>query len=67
MTVKLPGIAYRFPAGHSIRLVIAGSDSAYSLPNPGVSVTVGTSSSHPGVLSLPVATAGSFTDLKVTE
>lgn len=67
VTVKLPGIAYRFPAGHRVRLVIAGSDSAYSLPNPDVSVTVGTSSSHPGTLRLPVASTGSYTDLKVTE
>ncbi|MEP9362361.1 alpha/beta fold hydrolase [Nocardioides sp. CN2-186] len=67
VTVKLPGIAYRFPAGHTIRLVIAGSDSAYSLPNPDVSVTIGAPGDHPGVLSLPVASTGSFTDLKVTE
>ena len=46
--------------------MIAGSDSAYSLPNPDVSVTVGTDG-DPGTLSLPVAAADSFTDLKVTE
>jgi predicted acyl esterase len=64
--VRLPGIAHRFPAGHRIRLVIAGSDSAYSLPNPHVPVTVSTHTKNPGVLRLPVAGRGSYGPLKVT-
>jgi predicted acyl esterase len=66
LTVRLPGIAYRFPAGHRIRLVIAGSDSAYSLPNPDVPVTVSTLARNPGVLNLPVAQPGSYGRLKLT-
>jgi putative CocE/NonD family hydrolase len=66
VTVRLPGIAYRFPAGHRIRLVIAGSDSAYSLPNPDVAVSVSTNAANPGVLDLPVAGAGSYGPLKTT-
>jgi predicted acyl esterase len=66
LTVRLPGIAYRFPAGHRIRLVIAGSDSAYSLPNPTVAVTVSTTAANPGVLDLPVAQPGSYGPLKLT-
>ena len=64
--MRLPGIAYRFGAGHRIRLVIAGSDSAYSLPNPDVPVTVTTTAGNPGVLDLPVAKPGSYGPLKVT-
>jgi predicted acyl esterase len=66
ITVRLPGIAYRFPAGHRIRLVIAGSDSAYALPNPDVPVTVRTTAGNPGVLDLPIAKPGSYGPLKVT-
>ncbi len=67
VTVRLPGIAHRFPAGHRIRLVIAGSDTAYALPNPGVAVTVHTDATSPGLsgeLDLPVAGAGSYTPLR---
>ncbi|MFZ2012612.1 MAG: alpha/beta fold hydrolase [Nocardioides sp.] len=64
VTVSLPGIAHRFPAGHRIRLVLAGSDSSYALPNPAVGVTVTTDSADPGVLDLPVAAAGSYRPLR---
>lgn len=64
VTVSLPGIVHRFPAGHRIRLVIAGSDSSYYLPNPAVAVTVTTDSADPGVLDLPVAGAGSYSPLR---
>ncbi len=64
MTVSLPGIAHRSPAGHRIRLVVAGSDSSCALPNPGVGVTVTTDSADPGVLDLPVAAAGSYSPLR---
>ena len=45
--------------------MIAGSDSAYSLPNPAVAVTVSTSAANPGVLDLPVAKPGSYGPLKL--
>jgi len=64
VTVALPGIVHRFPAGDRIRLVVAGSDTAYALPNPDVAVTVSTSTAHPGVLDLPVATAADYTGLR---
>jgi predicted acyl esterase len=64
VTVSLPGIAHRFPAGHRIRLVVAGSDNSYALPNPAVGVTVTTDSADPGVLDLPVAAAGSYQPLR---
>jgi hypothetical protein len=64
VTVELPGIAHRFPAGDRIRLVIAGSDSAYALPNPGVAVRVSTTAADPGVLDLPVAGPGSYSPLR---
>ena len=64
VTVALPGIVHRFPAGHRIRLVVAGSDSAYALPDPGVAVTVSTTAADPGVLDLPVAGSGSYGPLR---
>lgn len=60
VTVQLPGIAHRFVRGDRIRLVIAGSDSAYFLPNPDTPVTVRTDTVSPGVLDLPVAGPGSY-------
>jgi ABC-2 type transport system ATP-binding protein len=60
VTVQLPGIAHRFAKGDRIRLVVAGSDSAYFLPNPDTSVTVSTDASSPGVLDLPVAGPDSY-------
>ncbi|WP_392673886.1 CocE/NonD family hydrolase [Streptomyces sp. LN785] len=53
-TVQLPGIVHRYEAGHRLRFVIAGSDSAY-LGNRGIKpVTVVSSPEDTGVLQLPV-------------
>ncbi|MEU1126510.1 CocE/NonD family hydrolase [Streptomyces sp. NPDC005899] len=53
-TVELPGIVHRFEAGHRLRFVIAGSDTAY-FGNRGVKpVTVVSSPGDTGVLELPV-------------
>jgi len=52
-TVTLPGIAYRFAAGHSIRLTVAGGSTNYRgglTANP-VTITTGSSGQ---VLTLPV-------------
>jgi len=60
--VTLPGIVHEFPAGDRIALVIAGSDSAYSLASPGTSVTMTSS----GQLTLPVAGANAYGPLADT-
>jgi len=60
VSVDLPGIVHRFPAGDRIALVIAGGDMAYrgnDVPGP---VTVTTSAADPGVLQLPVASPSSY-------
>jgi len=57
LQVELPGVAQRFAAGHRIRLVVAGGDSAYannSTPQP---VTILTSRQDPGTLTLPLASS----------
>jgi len=53
-TVELPGIVHRYEAGHRLRFVIAGSDTAY-FGNRGVKpVTVVSAPQDTGVLELPV-------------
>jgi predicted acyl esterase len=53
VTVTLPAIA-RFPVGHRVRLVVAGSDGAYrGAPGP-AAVSVTTDPAAPGTLTLPV-------------
>jgi ABC-2 type transport system ATP-binding protein len=59
--VTLPGIVHQFPAGDSLKLIIAASDAAYRGTTIPVTVSVSTSPSHPGVLTLPVAKSGSYT------
>ena len=56
ITIQLPGIVYRFAKGHEIRLVIGTSDAVYRGNNVSGTVTVNTSPSDPGVLSLPIVT-----------
>ncbi|MFD6422625.1 CocE/NonD family hydrolase [Streptomyces sp. NPDC060198] len=53
-TVRLPGIVHRFAAGHRVRLVIAGSDTAYYGNKGAKPVTVAASPGDTGVLELPV-------------
>jgi len=60
VVVTLPGIVHRFAAGDRIALVIAGGDASYRgnlLPEP---VTISTAAADPGVLTLPVASPGSY-------
>jgi hypothetical protein len=61
-TVTLPGIAHEFPAGDRIALVIAGSDSSYSLASPDISVSM----TGAGQLDLPVTGSGSYGPLADT-
>jgi ABC-2 type transport system ATP-binding protein len=64
VTVTLPGIAHRFQAGDRIALVVAGSDAAYRGNTLSTDVSIGTSAASPGVLTLPVASAGSYGPLQ---
>ncbi|MEU1485407.1 CocE/NonD family hydrolase [Streptomyces sp. NPDC005752] len=53
-TVELPGVVHRYEAGHRLRFVVAGSDTAY-FGNRGVKpVTVVSAPGDTGVLELPV-------------
>jgi predicted acyl esterase len=64
VTVTLPGIVHRFPAGDRVALIVAGSDAAYRGETFSQPVTISTAPGQPGVLTLPVAAAGSFTSLR---
>lgn len=55
ITIQLPGIVHRFPKGDEIRLVISTSDETFRGNNSAGPVTVTTSPSVPGVLSIPIA------------
>jgi len=60
VTVRLPAVVQRFPAGHRIRVVVAASDAAYAgnaLVQP---VTVRTSRTAPSVLKLPLTSTPAF-------
>ena len=57
LQVDLPGVAQRFPAGHKIRLVIAGGDLAYANNTTTQPVTVLTSKQRPGTLTLPLVSS----------
>lgn len=64
VTVSLPGIVHRFPAGDRIALIVAGSDAAYRGETFAQPVTISTDPADPGTLTLPVAPAGSYTPLR---
>jgi ABC-2 type transport system ATP-binding protein len=55
--VELPGIVHRFPKGDRIALTIAASDAAYRGTNVVGPVTINTSPSNPGVVTLPALPA----------
>lgn len=57
LTIALPAIVHRFPAGHRLRVVIASSDLNYLGNRTVLPVTVHTTRDHPGVLTLPGARA----------
>lgn len=54
VSIQLPGIVHRFAAGHRIELVIAATDAAFKNSYPVTPVSVVTSPSEPGVLTLPI-------------
>ncbi len=54
ITIGLPGIAHRFPKGHTLKLVVAGTDAAYSTNLSPQAVTVTSTPNSPGTLTLPV-------------
>jgi ABC-2 type transport system ATP-binding protein len=61
VTVTLPGIVHRFPAGHVLRLTVATSDQAYLTPAAPTVYTIGLGDGTvtlPMVDSTPVASAG---------
>ena len=53
LTVALPGIVHRFPAGHRLRVAIASSDLNYLGNRAILPVTVHTAPQTPGTLTLP--------------
>ncbi|MFC6929398.1 CocE/NonD family hydrolase C-terminal non-catalytic domain-containing protein [Actinomadura yumaensis] len=53
LSIRLPSIVHRFPAGHRLRLVIASSDLSYLGNRAVLPVTIGTSPSAPARLTLP--------------
>jgi ABC-2 type transport system ATP-binding protein len=54
LTVTMPAFVHRFATGHRIRLVVAGSDAAYRGSPAPAAVTIATTQSDPGLLTLPV-------------
>ncbi len=54
ISIQLPGIVHRFAKGHTLRLVIAGSDAAYGTNLTPQAVTVTSSPAAPGALELPL-------------
>ena len=62
VTIELPGVAQRFPAGHRIRLVLAGGDAAYAGNAVAQPVSVLTGPVAPSTLRLPLTTDLAFSD-----
>jgi X-Pro dipeptidyl-peptidase (S15 family)/X-Pro dipeptidyl-peptidase C-terminal non-catalytic domain len=52
--IELPGVVHRYAAGHVLRVVVSATDAAYRNNAVVQPVTVLTSPTAPGVLSLPV-------------
>jgi predicted acyl esterase len=59
VAIELPGIVHRFAKGHTLRLVLAGSDLAYGTNLTPQVVTATTSPAAPSSLDIPVV-AGRF-------
>ncbi|HTX47566.1 MAG TPA: CocE/NonD family hydrolase [Solirubrobacteraceae bacterium] len=64
VTVSLPGIVHQFAAGDRFALIVAGSDAAYRGETFAQPVTISSDPADPGTLTLPVATAGSYTPIQ---
>jgi putative CocE/NonD family hydrolase len=54
ITIALPGIVHRFAKGHTLELVIAGTDEAYSTNTVAQPVTVSSGPGSAGTLTVPV-------------
>ena len=54
VTIELPAIVYRFAKGHTLKLVLAGSDLAYGTNLTPQELTVTSSPAAPSSLDLPV-------------
>lgn len=59
VTVALPGIAHRFPAGHRLQFVVADSDAAYAGNPSALAVSVLTDAARPGTLTIPAVAGAS--------
>jgi predicted acyl esterase len=57
VTIGLPGIVHRFPAGHTVKLVVATTAATYRGSATAGPVTVKTDPAAPGELRLPVVGA----------
>jgi len=53
--IELPGVVHRYPKGHTLRLVLAGSDGAYRGNNAPLPVQILTGPDAPSTLVLPTA------------
>jgi LPXTG-motif cell wall-anchored protein len=60
--IELPAVAQRFPAGHRLRLVIAGGDAAYANNPVAQPVTIQTDAQRPGTLRLPLVESSTTGD-----
>jgi putative CocE/NonD family hydrolase len=60
--IELPAVAQRFPAGHRLRLVIAGGDAAYANNLVAQPVTISTDAQRPGTLKLPLVESSTTGD-----
>jgi len=56
--VELPGVVHRYAAGHRLRVVVAASDASYQNNRSPETVSILTDPAQPGVLTLPVLSAG---------
>jgi predicted acyl esterase len=54
LTIELPGIVHRFPAGHRLVVVLAGGDQAYRGSSAIQPVTLATGPGHTQQLTIPV-------------
>jgi ABC-2 type transport system ATP-binding protein len=58
VTLTLPGVVHRYPAGHRIELVLAATDLAYLGSRVPDVLTITADPAHPTALDLPVVGAG---------
>ena len=54
VSVTLPGVVQRFPAGHRIRVTVAASDAAYAGNHAAQPVAITTSAAAPSLIRMPL-------------